>query len=39
MADLSVDDEAIALDEIMAVGPGGNHLARPYTRRHFRDIW
>jgi trimethylamine:corrinoid methyltransferase-like protein len=21
------------------VGPGGNHLARPYTREHFRRIW
>ena len=21
------------------MGPGGNHLARPYTRRHFRQIW
>jgi trimethylamine:corrinoid methyltransferase-like protein len=34
-----VDDEALALDEIKAVGPGGNHLARPYTRKHFRTIW
>jgi len=39
MAELRTDDEALALDEIMAVGPGGNHLARPYTRRHFREIW
>jgi trimethylamine--corrinoid protein Co-methyltransferase len=39
MADLAVNDETIALDEIMAVGPGGNHLARAYTRRHFREIW
>jgi trimethylamine--corrinoid protein Co-methyltransferase len=39
MAPLSVDDEALALDEIKEVGPGGNHLARPYTRRHFRRIW
>jgi hypothetical protein len=34
-----VDDEALALDEIKVVGPGGNHLARPYTRKHFRRIW
>ncbi len=39
MAPLAVDDEALALDEIAAVGPGGNHLARPYTRKHFRRIW
>ena len=39
MAPLPVDDDALALGEIEAVGPGGNHLARPYTRRHFRQIW
>jgi trimethylamine--corrinoid protein Co-methyltransferase len=39
MGDLAVDDEALALEEIDAVGPGGNHLARPYTRKHFRQIW
>jgi trimethylamine--corrinoid protein Co-methyltransferase len=39
MAPLPVDDEALALDEIKEVGPGGNHLARPYTRKHFRGIW
>jgi trimethylamine:corrinoid methyltransferase-like protein len=39
MAPLPVDEKALALDEIKAVGPGGNHLARPYTRKHFRQIW
>ena len=39
LRDVPVDDEALALEEIMAVGPGGNHLARPYTRRHFREFW
>jgi trimethylamine--corrinoid protein Co-methyltransferase len=39
MSELRVDDETLALDEIKAVGPGGNHLARPYTRKHFREIW
>ena len=39
MGTLPVDDEALALAEIDAVGPGGNHLARPYTRKHFREIW
>jgi trimethylamine--corrinoid protein Co-methyltransferase len=39
MSELGVDDEALALEEIKAVGPGGSHLARPYTRRHYREIW
>ena len=39
MAPLAVDDDALALEEIAAVGPGGSHLARPYTRKHFREIW
>ena len=39
MSGLPVDDEALALAEIDEVGPGGNHLARSYTRRHFREIW
>ena len=39
MADLAVDDESLAVAEIEAVGPGGNHLARPYTRTHFRRFW
>ena len=39
MSELRVDDEALALEEIKAVGPGGSHLARPYTRKHFRGIW
>lgn len=39
MSALRVDDEALALEEIKAVGPGGDHLARPYTRRHYREIW
>lgn len=38
--ELPADDEALALDEIMLAGPGGNHLGRPLTRaryRHFRQ--
>ena len=27
------------LAEIAAVGPGGAHLSRPYTRAHHRDFW
>jgi trimethylamine---corrinoid protein Co-methyltransferase len=33
------DDEALALAEIEAIGPGGNHLGTKMTRRHFRDFW
>jgi len=39
LAEAAVDDEALAVEEILAVGPGGSHLARPYTRRHVRDAW
>ena len=37
--ELPVDDEALALDEIMAVGPGGDHLARRMTRARHRSFW
>ncbi len=33
LAEVAVDAEALALDEIAAVGPGGSHLGRAYTRR------
>jgi trimethylamine--corrinoid protein Co-methyltransferase len=36
---VSTDDEALAVEEIIAAGPGGNHLASAYTRRHFRQFW
>lgn len=39
MQEVSVDDEALALGEIMAAGPGGHHLGAKYTRRHNRDFW
>ncbi len=39
MRDVSVDSESMALDEINQVGPGGNHLARPLTRRKYREFW
>lgn len=39
LQEMRVDAEALAVDEIMAVGPGGHHLARKYTRRHNRDFW
>ncbi len=39
LVDVGVDDEALALNEIDAVGPGGSHLGRDYTRRHHRAFW
>jgi trimethylamine--corrinoid protein Co-methyltransferase len=39
MRELRVDAEALALDEIDAVGPGGNYLAQPATRRLCRTFW
>ena len=39
LGDLSTDDDAVALDEIMAVGPGGDHLARRMTRERHRGFW
>ncbi len=34
-----LDDASLALDEIDAVGPGGNHLARRMTRQRHRSFW
>ncbi len=34
---VTIDAEALAVEEIAAVGPGGSHLARKYSRRHYRD--
>jgi trimethylamine--corrinoid protein Co-methyltransferase len=39
LEEVPVDDEALQLAEIIAVGPGGNHLARPFTRAHYRRFW
>jgi len=39
MREVSLDDYALALDEIAAAGPGGNHLGSKYTRRHYREFW
>ncbi len=39
LTELPVDEEALALAEIEAVGPGGNHLGTKMTRKHFRDFW
>ncbi len=39
MREIPVDDYALAMNEIKAAGPGGNHLATRYTRRHHREFW
>jgi trimethylamine:corrinoid methyltransferase-like protein len=39
LSEVSTGEEALALEEIMSVGPGGNHLGRPYTRDHYRGFW
>ena len=39
MRDCRVDAESLALAEILEVGPGGNHLARPLTRAAHRGYW
>ncbi len=39
LGELRVDDETLALAEVEAAGPGGNHLGTNMTRRHFRDFW
>ena len=39
LRELPLDDYALALDEIAAAGPGGNHLGTKYTRRHYREFW
>jgi trimethylamine--corrinoid protein Co-methyltransferase len=35
--DVAVDDDALAIDVIDKVGPGGHFLAQPHTRRHLRE--
>ena len=39
LQEVRVDADALAVDEIIAVGPGGHHLERKYTRQHNRDFW
>ncbi len=38
-AGLALDEEALALEAIQAVGPGGNFLMEDHTLRHLRDFW
>jgi trimethylamine--corrinoid protein Co-methyltransferase len=39
MRGLSISDEALALDVIDRVGPGGHFLHEDHTYNHFKDIW
>ena len=39
LCDVPVNDEALALNVISAVGPGGEFVTHPHTLRHFRDVW
>ena len=39
MAEVPVDDEALAVAEIAAAGPGGNHLGSRMTRARHRSFW
>ncbi len=39
MREVAVDDDSLAIDDIVAVGPGGNFLGSKYTRRHHREFW
>ena len=34
-----LDDLDFVVEEIRAAGPGGSHLARPYTRKQHRGFW
>jgi len=34
-----LDDLDFVVEEIRAVGPGGTHLTRPYTRKQHRTFW
>ena len=38
-SDLPVDDDSLALDEIMTVGPGGHYLDRQLTLKNVRELW
>ena len=39
LREMSFEDDGLAVDEILWAGPGGNHLARKYTRQHYREMW
>jgi trimethylamine--corrinoid protein Co-methyltransferase len=39
LREMPFDEVGLAVDEILLAGPGGNHLARKYTRQHYREMW
>ncbi len=39
LREMPFDEGGLAVDEILHAGPGGNHLARKYTRQHYREMW
>lgn len=39
LAGAPLDDLEAGVAEIRAVGPSGDHLARRFTRAHFRELW
>jgi trimethylamine--corrinoid protein Co-methyltransferase len=39
MEGVRVDDEALALDVIHEVGPGGEFLSQMHTMNHWRELW
>jgi trimethylamine--corrinoid protein Co-methyltransferase len=39
MGGISLTDEALALDVVDQVGPGGDFLGSPHTSRFFRQLW
>lgn len=39
MQGIVVNEETLAMDAIAAVGPAGNFLSQPHTRRHMREIF
>lgn len=36
---IAVDEVSLALDAIAEVGPGGDFMTAPHTRRHMRELW
>jgi trimethylamine--corrinoid protein Co-methyltransferase len=36
---LAIDDEALALDAVRAVGPGGHYFGTPHTQARYRDAF
>ena len=39
MGGVPVNDEALALDLIDKIGPGGHYLLEDHTLKHFRSVW